>query len=61
MRVKGKRDPGYGATSRMIAQSALCLAHDDLDIDGGIWTTASAMGQTLVTRLARVDITFESD
>jgi len=59
--VKGKRDPGYGATSRMIAQSALCLAHDDLDVGGGIWTTASAMGRTLVKRLSTVDITFESD
>lgn len=57
--VKGKRDPGYGATSRMLAQAGLALAFDDLDVEGGIWTPASALGQHLVDRLAEVDVTFE--
>lgn len=57
--VKGKRDPGYGATSRMLAQAGLALALDDLDVEGGIWTPASALGQHLVDRLAEVDVTFE--
>jgi short subunit dehydrogenase-like uncharacterized protein len=57
--VKGKRDPGYGATSRMLAQAGLSLAFDDLDVEGGIWTPASALGNHLVNRLADVDITFE--
>ena len=56
--VKGKRDPGYGATSRMLAQAGLSLAFDDLDVEGGIWTPASALGQHLVDRLADVDISF---
>ncbi len=58
VRVYGKRDPGYGATSRMLAQSGLCLAFDDLEVEGGIWTPASALGQHLVKRLSDVDITF---
>ena len=57
--VIGKRDPGYGATSRMLAQAGLSLAFDELDVEGGIWTPASALGQHLVDRLAQVDITFE--
>ena len=57
--VNGKRDPGYGATSRMLAQAGLSLAFDDLDVEGGIWTPASALGNHLVNRLAEVDITFE--
>ena len=57
--VKGKRDPGYGAASRMLAQAGLSLAFDDLDVEGGIWTPASALGNHLVNRLADVDITFE--
>ncbi len=56
--VRGKRDPGYGATSRMLAQSALCLAHDELPVAGGVWTPASAMGNSLIARLSAVDIDF---
>ena len=59
IKVKGKRDPGYGATSRMLAQAGLSLAFDDLSVEGGIWTPASGLGDHLVERLARVDITFE--
>jgi len=50
-RIKGNRDPGYGATSRMLAESAVCLARDDLDTDGGFWTPSSAMGAELLDRL----------
>jgi short subunit dehydrogenase-like uncharacterized protein len=51
--VKGDRDPGYGSTSKLIAESALCLVHD---IDrhktgGGVWTPGAAMGLALVKRL----------
>lgn len=49
--VKGDRDPGYGSTSKMIAESAICLLQDATATTGGIWTPASAMGQALVTRL----------
>ncbi|REJ72188.1 MAG: saccharopine dehydrogenase, partial [Proteobacteria bacterium] len=37
----------------------LSLAFDELDVEGGIWTPASALGQHLVDRLAEVDITFD--
>lgn len=49
--VKGDRDPGYGSTSKMIAESALCLLKDTLDTKGGLWTTAPAMGDKLIARL----------
>lgn len=52
-KVTGDKDPGYGSTSRMLAQSALCLAQDIArdDVEGGFWTPASAMGDHLLTRL----------
>ncbi len=52
-------DPGYGETSKMLAESALCLAHDDLPQTAGQVTTANAMGDALRTRLTRAGITFE--
>jgi short subunit dehydrogenase-like uncharacterized protein len=52
-RVTGDRDPGYGSTSKMLGQAALCLAHDELDVGGGFWTPASAMGGALLSRLEK--------
>ena len=52
-------DPGYGETSKMLAQSALCLAHDDLPETSGQVTPAVAMGQPLIERLQREGIKFE--
>ena len=49
--VRGDRDPGYGSTSRMIVEAAVCLLQDAKDSAGGIWTPASAMGLPLVERL----------
>ncbi|WP_101676189.1 saccharopine dehydrogenase family protein [Alloalcanivorax mobilis] len=49
--VGGDRDPGYGSTSRMITESALCLLRDATDTPGGIWTTAPALGDRLIRRL----------
>lgn len=49
--VSGDRDPGYGSTSRMIAESALCLLQDATETAGGIWTTAPALGDKLIKRL----------
>ena len=49
--VKGDRDPGYGSTSKMIAESAVCLLLDADALPGGIWTTAPAMGDKLIARL----------
>lgn len=51
--VKGDKDPGYGCTSKMIGESAMCLARD-VGRDrtgGGIWTPGAAMGEALIKRL----------
>ncbi|MEX2193980.1 MAG: saccharopine dehydrogenase NADP-binding domain-containing protein [Thermoleophilaceae bacterium] len=52
-------DPGYSETSKMIAESALCLAHDELPSSAGQVTTAEAMGDALIERLQRAGIKFE--
>ncbi len=51
--VKGDRDPGYGSTSKMITEAALCLLQDASDVRGGIWTPASSMGTRLIRRLEK--------
>jgi len=53
VKVTGDRDPGYGATCKMLAESALCLLQDDAAVatTGGFWTPASALGEPLVRRL----------
>ena len=50
-RITGDRDPGYGSTSKMLAESAVCLARDDLPAGGGVLTPAAAMGDALLRRL----------
>ena len=52
-KVTGDKDPGYGSTCQMLAQSALCLLQDidKDDIGGGFWTPASSMGDALIDRL----------
>jgi short subunit dehydrogenase-like uncharacterized protein len=52
-------DPGYTETSKMLAESALCLAQDDLPQTAGQVTTAVAMGDPLIARLQRAGIAFE--
>jgi short subunit dehydrogenase-like uncharacterized protein len=51
-------DPGYGETAKMLAESALCLAFDDLPPTSGQVTTAVAMGNALIDRLRAADIVF---
>lgn len=51
--VTGDLDPGYGSTSKMIAESALCLVQDCADLSGGVYTPAPAMGDKLVQRLVK--------
>jgi len=56
--VKGDRDPGYGSTSKMIAESALCLIRD-VEGEGGIWTAGALMAEPLKKRLeANAGLTF---
>ena len=62
LRIKGDRDPGYGSTSKMLAESAVCLAKDDLPTGGGCWTPASAMGDALLERLTtNAGLSFEPE
>ena len=58
--VSGDMDPGYGSTSKMIAESALCLVDDCSELSGGIYTPAPAMGEKLIVRLqASAGLTFK--
>jgi short subunit dehydrogenase-like uncharacterized protein len=58
--VKGDRDPGYGSTSKMIAECAICLLRDAPDVPAGIWTPGAAMGDRLIRRLVdHAGLTFE--
>jgi short subunit dehydrogenase-like uncharacterized protein len=59
VKVAAKGDPGYAATSRMLAESALCLAQDELPAEGGVLTPASSMGPRLIERLRRAGMKFE--
>ena len=60
--VKGDKDPGYGSTSKIIAEAAICLVKDAKDTLGGIWTTAPAMGDELIKRLeANAGLTFTQE
>lgn len=60
--VKGDRDPGYGSTSKMIAECAICLLRDATDVPGGIWTPGAAMQHKLIKRLEEhAGITFRAE
>lgn len=54
-------DPGYGETSKMVAESALCLALDASDLPDrfGVVTPAVAMGDRLLERLRAAGMRFE--
>lgn len=57
--VTGDRDPGYGSTSKMIAETALLLAEGEGGGKGGIWTPGALLGMKLVERLReRAGLTF---
>ena len=59
-RVTGDKDPGYGSTSKIIAEAALCLIDDCKDTPGGLWTPAAALGERLIPRLVeRAGMTFD--
>jgi short subunit dehydrogenase-like uncharacterized protein len=58
--VKGDRDPGYGSTSKMISECAICLLRDAPEVPAGIWTPGAAMGDRLIKRLVNhAGISFE--
>ncbi|MBX3480967.1 MAG: saccharopine dehydrogenase NADP-binding domain-containing protein [Caulobacter sp.] len=60
--VHGDRDPGYGSTSKIIAETAICLVQDAADVPGGVWVPGAALGQKLVDRLqANAGLTFRDE
>jgi short subunit dehydrogenase-like uncharacterized protein len=54
-------DPGYASTSKMLGESAMCLAFDPLTSEGGVVTPSVAMGNFLVGRLKAAGIEFHSE
>ena len=60
IKVTGDRDPGYGSTSKMLAEASMTLAEGGADVGGGHWTPASAMGAPLLDGLEEhAGLTFE--
>lgn len=58
--VRGDRDPGYGSTSKMISECAICLLRDTPEVPAGIWTPGAAMGDRLIKRLVdHAGLTFD--
>jgi len=57
--VKGDKDPGYGSTSKMLAETAIALVNAP-DVPGGVWTPGAALQDRLVDRLSKhAGLTFE--
>ena len=52
-KVTGDKDPGYGSTSKMLGEAAVCLAKDSLPEISGILTPSTAMGDALLDRLEK--------
>ena len=55
VQISGQGDPGYGATSKMLAELGLCLALDDHSAashSAGVLTPSTGLGDALVSRLA---------
>jgi len=58
--VTGDRDPGYGSTSKMISECAICMLRDATDVAAGFWTPGAAMQHKLINRLRdNAGLTFE--
>jgi len=65
-RVKGKGDPGYGSTAKVLGQAASGIALDfyrdgqKCDREGGFWTPASMFDERFIQRLQeKADLSFE--
>ena len=52
-KVVGDMDPGYGSTSKMLGESAVCLAKDILPDSSGVLTPSIAMGDAILDRLQK--------
>jgi short subunit dehydrogenase-like uncharacterized protein len=60
--VHGDRDPGYGSTSKIVAETAVCLRKDGSDVRGGVWVPGAALGLKLIDRLeANAGLSFKDE
>lgn len=62
--MHGKGDPGYKVTSKLVSECALCLIEDIEQLPGGrgyggVLTSASGLGHSLISRLTKVGIDFK--
>jgi len=56
--VQGDRDPGYGSTSKMLAETGIALLENKGE--GGVWTPGALLGDALIGRLtANAGLTFQ--
>lgn len=61
--MHGKGDPGYKVTSKLVSECALCLIEDIEELPGGreyggVLTSASGLGHSLISRLTKAGIDF---
>jgi short subunit dehydrogenase-like uncharacterized protein len=61
--MSARGDPGYKVTAKLVSECALCLVENSDHLPGGseyggVLTSASGLGQTLISRLQEVDISF---
>ena len=61
--INGMGDPGYKVTSKLVSECALCLVEDAESLPGGleyggVLTSASGLGHSLISRLSKVGINF---
>jgi len=62
--MHGEGDPGYKVTSKLVSECALCLVEDFDKLPGGagyggVLTSASGLGQALISRLSAAGIHFD--
>lgn len=63
-KVTGDKDPGYGSTAKMLAETAILFANLDANSEekpaGGFWTPSTLFGLPLIERLKeKAGLTFE--
>jgi short subunit dehydrogenase-like uncharacterized protein len=60
--VHGDKDPGYASTSKLIAETAICLVKERPDVPGGVWVPGAALGRALIDRLqGHAGLTFSDE
>ena len=60
--VHGRKDPGYGSTSMIMAETAVCLLKHGANVSGGISLPAAALGMALVNQLqAHAGLSFKEE